>query len=157
MSEAVVQPRITPFLWFEREAEEAVSFYISVFPHSRRVSPASSAKEEGRKKTPSTITFELDGQRFIAFNGGPAFHFNEAISFVVLCADQAEIDGYWQKLTEGGSEGRCGWLKDKYGVSWQIVPSQLGTWLQHPAALEAMLSMKKLDIGALEQAAHRGS
>ncbi|HVP63463.1 MAG TPA: VOC family protein [candidate division Zixibacteria bacterium] len=143
-------PRISPMLWFDSEAEEAVSFYLSVFKNSRRIG-------EFRPKAdgpPLTITFELEGQRYTALNGGPMFKFNEAISFVVRCDSQQEVDEYWAKLSAGGSESQCGWLKDKFGVSWQVTPAILLDLIKHPKAMEAMLKMKKLDIAELQRAAN---
>jgi predicted 3-demethylubiquinone-9 3-methyltransferase (glyoxalase superfamily) len=141
--------KITPFLWFNDQAEEAATFYVSIFKKSKIVSV-----------TPMTVSFELEDVRFTALNGGPTFRFTEAVSFVVHCDTQDEIDYYWNKLGEGGDDGaqRCGWLKDKYGLSWQIVPRMLGELLNpgDPAkaqrAMQAMLQMKKLDIRALQQA-----
>ena len=146
--------RITPFLWFDSNAEEAVAFYLTVFKNSRRLTSLSNSPA-----TPNlpakvlTIAFELDGQRFTALNGGPMFKFTEAISFVVRCDNQQEIDEYWSKLTAGGSESQCGWLKDRFGLSWQIVPARIAELIQHPKAMQAMLQMKKLDIAELERAA----
>jgi predicted 3-demethylubiquinone-9 3-methyltransferase (glyoxalase superfamily) len=140
-------PRITPFLWFDSNAEEAVEFYLSVFRNSRRVDQVESAGSV------LTIAFELDGQPFTALNGGPHFKFNEAVSFVVRCDTQQEVDEYWEKLTAGGSEVQCGWLKDKFGLSWQIVPARLPDLIRNPRAMQAMMKMKKLDIGELERAA----
>ena len=147
-------PRITPFLWFDTNAEEAVDFYLSVFKNSRRLDTLI-AGEYGHmpKGTVLTIAFELDGQRFTALNGGPAFHFTEAVSFVVRCDSQEEVDEYWSKLSAGGSEGQCCWLKDKFGVSWQIVPRQLPQLIKRPKAFKAMLQMRKPDIAQLEKAA----
>ena len=144
-------PRITPFLWFDNNAEEAVEFYLSVFPNSRRLGGLRTA--EGPSGKALTVAFELDGQRFTALNGGPHFQFTEAVSFVVRCDSQAEVDDYWEKLSAGGSEGQCGWLKDRFGLSWQIVPAKLPELLQNPQAMQAMMGMKKLDIGVLEKAA----
>jgi predicted 3-demethylubiquinone-9 3-methyltransferase (glyoxalase superfamily) len=141
-------PRITPFLWFNANAEEAVDFYVSIFKNSRRLDDL---RAEGRVVT---IGFELEGQKFTALNGGPSFKFNEAISLLVRCDTQAEIDDYWGKLTAGGSEGQCGWLKDKFGLSWQIVPARMAELLRAPGAMQAMMQMKKLDIAGLEAAAH---
>jgi predicted 3-demethylubiquinone-9 3-methyltransferase (glyoxalase superfamily) len=138
-------PRITPFLWFDSNAEEAVDFYLTVFRNSRRLDPP--------KKNALTIAFELDGQTFTALNGGPMFKFTEAVSFVVRCDSQQEVDEYWSKLTAGGSESQCGWLKDKFGLSWQIVPAILPDLIRNPNAMQAMLKMKKLDIAELERAA----
>ncbi len=139
-------PRITPFLWFDSNAEEAVEFYLSVFKNSRRLDGV-------RSPGTLTIAFELDGQTFTALNGGPYFKFTEAVSFVVRCDTQQEVDEYWSKLSAGGSESQCGWLKDKFGLSWQIVPAQLPDLIRHPKAMQAMMQMKKLDIAELERAA----
>jgi predicted 3-demethylubiquinone-9 3-methyltransferase (glyoxalase superfamily) len=148
-------PRITPFLWFDANAEEAVDFYLSVFKNSRRLDVLRNADDSaGPKGKILTIAFELDGQKFTALNGGPHFKFTEAISFVVRCDSQQEIDEYWSKLTAaGGSEVQCGWLKDKFGLSWQIVPARLSDLVKYPKAMQAMLKMKKLDIAELERAA----
>jgi predicted 3-demethylubiquinone-9 3-methyltransferase (glyoxalase superfamily) len=153
-------PKITPSLWFDTEGEEAASFYVSIFPKSRitDISRYGSAgpRPEG---TVMTVSFELDGLQFVALNGGPEFTFNEAISFRVDCKDQDEVDLYWSRLAEGGEEGPCGWLKDKFGVSWQIVPAALPRLLGDPdparaqRAMKAMLSMKKIEIEELERAA----
>src|ERR1700722_5332955 len=146
-------PRITPFLWFDNQAEDAVNFYVSIFKNSRRLD---TAKSNGNRPAPATIltiAFELDGQRFTALNGGPIFKFTEAVSFVVRCDSQEEVAYYWSKLTPGGSESQCGWLKDKFGLSWQIVPARLPDLIKHPKAMQAMLQMKKLDIAELEHAA----
>lgn len=142
--------RITPFLWFDGNAEEAVDFYVSVFKNSRRLDEMRAP--DGAKGRVVTLTFELDGQKFIALNGGPMFKFTEAISFVVRCETQAEVDEYWSRLSAGGSEGQCGWLKDKFGLSWQIVPARLPEILKNPKAMQAMMGMKKLDIAELERA-----
>jgi predicted 3-demethylubiquinone-9 3-methyltransferase (glyoxalase superfamily) len=153
-------PRITPFLWFDSNAEEAVDFYLSVFKNSRRVDEM---RMPEKLETPGgappskakvlTIAFELDGQRFTALNGGPMFKFNESVSFVVRCDTQDEIDYYWSKFTAEGSESQCGWLKDKFGLSWQIVPGRIGELLSHPKAMQALMGMKKINIAELEQAA----
>ena len=153
-------PKITPFLWFDTQAEEAAEFYTSVFPSSRitDVSRYGSAGP-GREGSVMTVTFELDGQQFTALNGGPEFTFNEAISFSVSCETQAEVDDYWSKLSDGGEEGPCGWLKDRFGVSWQIVPTALPRLLGDPdreksqRVMAAMLQMKKIEIDELERAA----
>ena len=147
-------PRITPFLWFDSNAEEAVDFYLTVFKNSRRLDELPTV-DDGRGPTGSilTIAFELDGQKFTAINGGPMFKFTEAVSFVVRCDSQQEVDDYWSTLSAGGSEVQCGWLKDKFGLSWQIVPACLPDLIKHPKAMQAMLHMKKLDIAALERAA----
>jgi predicted 3-demethylubiquinone-9 3-methyltransferase (glyoxalase superfamily) len=155
--------KITPFLWFDNQAEEAAKFYASIFKDSKIVNIAryddAGAAASGRPKgTVMTVAFELEGQPFIALNGGPVFKFTEAISFVVNCKTQQEIDKLWEKLSEGGAKGRCGWLKDKYGVSWQIVPAILGELLQDKDAektqrvMKAMLQMDKIDIKGLTQA-----
>ncbi len=155
--------KITPCLWFDDNAEEAVNFYVSIFKHSRIVNVArygeAGAKASGRPKgTVMTIIFQLGGQEFMALNGGPVFKFTEAISFIVSCETQKDVDEFWEKLSEGGEKGVCGWLKDKYGVSWQIVPTVLGEMLQDKNAeksdgvMKAMLQMKKIDIRALKQA-----
>ncbi len=147
-------PKITPFLWFDTQAEEAAKFYASIFPNSKILSTA-----PGPDGTVITVEFELDGQRVIALNGVPVFKFTEAISLVVDCKDQKEVDDYWSKLLQGGKESQCGWLKDRYGLSWQIVPTILGRLLSDPDAkkakrvMEAMLKMKKIDIAALKAAA----
>jgi len=151
--------KITPFLWFDGNAEEAVNFYVSVFKNSKvvRVTRYGDAGP-GPKGTVMSATFQLDGQEFFALNGGPQFTFTPAISFFVNCETQAEVDDLWEKLSAGGEKQRCGWLKDKYGVSWQIIPSALGKMLQDKdagnskKAFEAMLQMDKIDINALEQA-----
>jgi predicted 3-demethylubiquinone-9 3-methyltransferase (glyoxalase superfamily) len=155
--------KITPFLWFDNQAEEAANFYVSIFKNSKVGSVArygeEGAKVSGRPKgTVMTVTFQLDGQEFMALNGGPMFKFTEAISFIVNCKTQQEVDEFWEKLSQGGEEGPCGWLKDKYGVSWQIVPTVLGEMMQDKdpekseRVMKAMLQMKKLDIKSLEQA-----
>ena len=146
-------PRITPFLWFDNNADEAIHFYLSVFKDSKRLDVHSF--DDAGKGAVSSRTFELDGRRFIAFNGGPHFKFNEAISFVVDCEDQQEIDFYWNAfIAGGGHESQCGWLKDKFGVSWQIVPKNIADLLSRPGAMQAMMTMKKLDISALKAAAN---
>jgi predicted 3-demethylubiquinone-9 3-methyltransferase (glyoxalase superfamily) len=151
---------ITPCLWFDTEGEEAANFYTSVFPNSRIVDVtrygAAGPRPEG---TVMTVSFELDGRKFVALNGGPNYTFSEAISFQVRCKDQEEVDEFWSKLSEGGEEGPCGWLKDRFGVSWQIVPTALPELLADPdpekseRVMKAMLEMKKIDIDALERAA----
>lgn len=155
---------ITPFLWFDNQAEEAVNFYTSVFKNSKVGSIArytgEGAKASGQPEgTVMTVAFTLDGQDFTAINGGPIFKFTEAISFVVNCESQGEVDHYWNKLTEGGQEVQCGWLKDKYGLSWQVVPKQLVELVSNPdkskaeKAMAAMLKMKKINIKEIEEAA----
>lgn len=158
--------KITPFLWFDDKAEEAVKFYTSVFKNSK-ILTVTRYDEEGAKaaRRPEgsvmTIVFKLEGQEFIALNGGPVFTFSQAISFVVNCKTQKEIDELWEKLSEGGKKDQCGWLKDKYGVSWQIVPIVLGEMLQDKDAkklkrvMEAVLKMSKIDIETLKQAYER--
>jgi predicted 3-demethylubiquinone-9 3-methyltransferase (glyoxalase superfamily) len=155
MSDLQSQPRITPFLWFDQNAEEAVDFYLAVFKNSRRLSEMRNTGDgPGPKGSVLVVSFELDGQRFTALNGGPMFKFNESISFVVRCNSQDEVDYYWSKLTaDGGSESRCGWLKDKFGLTWQIVPARLVELIKHPKAMQAMMGMKKLVIAELERAA----
>ncbi|MGA8149484.1 MAG: VOC family protein [Terriglobales bacterium] len=144
-------PRITPFLWFDSNAEEAVEFYLSVFKNSRRLGQQRDTRTADGGIL--TISFELDGQRFTALNGGPLFRFNESVSFLVRCDSQAEVDYYWAKLIAEDSDGQCGWLKDKFGLSWQIVPARLPDLIKHPKAMQAMMGMKKLDIAELERAA----
>jgi len=158
--------KITPFLWFDNKAEEAAKFYVSIFKNSRignicRYGDAG-AEVSGRPKgTVMVVTFQLDGQEFLALNGGPQFKFTEAISLVVNCETQQEIDELWEKLSEGGAKNRCGWLKDKYGLSWQIVPTVMGKLMQDKDAeganrvMQAILQMDKLDIKLLEQAYNR--
>jgi len=151
--------KITPFLWFNDNAEEAVNFYVSIFRNSRIVSmsryPEGTPGPAGKVMT---ATFQLEGQEFIALNGGPEFKFNEAISFFVNCETQEEVDRLWDKLSGGGEKGQCGWLKDKYGVSWQIVPTALGQMLQDQDpqrsqnVMQAMFKMTKIDIAALRRA-----
>ena len=155
--------RITPCLWFDSQAEKAAKFYTSIFKRSKIVSIARYGKEgskaSGRPKgTVMTVLFQLEGQEFLALNGGPQFKFSEAISFIVNCRTQKEIDEYWKKLSAGGEEGPCGWLKDRYGMSWQIVPAVLGEMLQDKdpekaeRVMKAMLQMKKIDVKALKEA-----
>ena len=154
MSALENSPRITPFLWFDSNAEEAVEFYLSVFQNGRRLGELrNSGGAPGPAGAILTISFELEGQRFTALNGGPGHQFTDAISFVVRCDTQQQVDDYWAKLTPGGSEIACGWLKDKFGLSWQIVPARLSELIQHPKALQAMLKMKKIDLAELERAA----
>ena len=150
--------KITPFLWFDSQAEEAMNFYASVFKNAKigEVSRGPDGKA-------FTVNFQLEGQEFIALNGGPQFKFNESVSFFVHCETQAEIDELWNKLTaDGGEESMCGWLKDKYGLSWQIVPNSLGQYIggadpvKAGRAMQAMLKMRKLDIAKLKQAYDEG-
>src|SRR3954453_18953786 len=150
--------RITPNLWFDGQAEEAAAFYCSVFPNSRivRVSRYTDAGP-GPAGSVMAVEFELDGQRLGGINGGPEFTFSEAVSLAVNCAGQDEVDHYWERLSEGGEEGPCGWLKDRFGVSWQVVPRGLPELLSDPAVaprvMEAMLQMRKLEVAKLEHAA----
>lgn len=155
-------PRITPNLWFDTQGKEAAEFYISVFPNSRITRTLYYGEAgPGPAGTVLTVDFELDGQEYTAINGGPEFTFNEAVSLLVNCADQEEVDYYWQKLGEGGQEGPCGWLKDKYGLSWQVAPVVLTELLEDEdkersqRVMSAMLGMKKIDIAALHEAADR--
>ena len=148
-----ITQKITPFLWFERGAEDAAAFYISVFPNSKI-----SRSFPGPNGKPMTVAFEIAGMHFTAINGGPQFKITEGISFVVACETQAEIDEYWSKLTsDGGKAAQCGWLKDKFGVSWQIVPAVLPELLKNPATagkvMMALMGMVKLEIAGLEAAA----
>ncbi len=150
---------ITPFLWFDTHAEAAANFYVSIFDNSRVVNMTHYGDAgPGPKGSVMTVVFELDGQRFTALNGGPQFKFTEAISFSVPCKTQEEVDKYWETLSEGGEQGPCGWLKDKYGLSWQINPTVLGELLNDPdpgkskRVMEAMLKMKKIDIAGLRNA-----
>ena len=153
-------PRITPNLWFDTEAEEAAEFYCSIFPNSK-ITAVSRYPEGGPGKagTAMTVSWVLDGQDFTGINGGPHFTFSEAVSLAVNCADQAEIDYYWEKLTDGGEESQCGWLKDRYGMSWQVVPADWeDVWTSADPggperAMQAMMGMKKLDIATLKAAA----
>jgi predicted 3-demethylubiquinone-9 3-methyltransferase (glyoxalase superfamily) len=154
---------ITPCLWFDTEGEEAANFYTSVFPNSRIVDVARYGATGPRPEgTVMTVSFELDGQKFVALNGGPDFTFNEAISFQVSCETQEEVDAFWSKLSDSGEEGPCGWLKDRFGLSWQIIPTVLPELLGDPdpkksqRVMQAMLQMKKIEIDALEQAAAQG-
>jgi predicted 3-demethylubiquinone-9 3-methyltransferase (glyoxalase superfamily) len=155
--------KITPFLWFDGRAEQAAKFYVSVFKNSKIVSVAhfgkAGAKASGQRKgTVMTVRFQLDGQDFVALNGGPRFKFTEAVSFVVNCRTQKELDQLWEKLSAGGEEGRCGWLKDKFGLSWQLVPSDLAELLtdddpkRSERVMQAVVQMDKLDIGTLRRA-----
>ena len=152
--------RITPNLWFDTEAEEAADFYISVFKNSRVVSMAHYPEgSPGPAGTVMVVEFELDGQRFVGINGGPQFKFTEAVSLQINCETQEEIDHYWEQLSEGGEEGPCGWLKDRYGLSWQVTPAGMDEVFSDPdpkraqRAMQAMLKMSKLDIAELRRAA----
>jgi predicted 3-demethylubiquinone-9 3-methyltransferase (glyoxalase superfamily) len=151
-------PKIDPFLWFDTEAEEAANFYVSVFNNSKIVSINRNRQAgSGPKGGVMSVVFQLDGREFIALNGGPVFKFTEAISLFVHCKTQEEVDTYWARLLEGGEESRCGWLKDKYGLSWQIIPTLLGEMLSDldpkkaKRVMEAMLKMKKIDIAELKR------
>ncbi len=154
-----MQP-ITPFLWFDTEGEEAAEFYTSVFPNSKIVEVtrygSAGPRAEGMVMT---VEFELNGQSFVALNGGPDFSFSEAISFQILCQDQDEVDFYWNALSDGGEEGPCGWLKDRFGLSWQVVPAKLNELLSDPdperaqRAMAAMLEMRKIDVAQIVRAA----
>jgi len=147
-------PRITPFLWFDTNAEEAAEFYVTVFPNSRRLDTVYAGDPNSTPKPPVvTVAFELDGQKFTALNGGPLYKFTEAISLVVRCDSQQEVDDYWAKLSDGGKEISCGWLKDKFGLCWQIVPARLPELIKNPKVMQAMMQMVKFDIAALEEAA----
>ena len=147
-------PRITPFLWFDSNAEDAVGFYLSVFKNSRRLDELRNPGDApGPKGGVLTVTFELDGQTFTALNGGPGYPFTQAVSLVVRCDSKQEVDYYWEKLSAGGKEIQCGWLVDKFGLSWQITPARLPELIKHPKAFQAMLKMVKIDIGELERAA----
>jgi predicted 3-demethylubiquinone-9 3-methyltransferase (glyoxalase superfamily) len=146
--------KITPFLWFNADAEDAANFYISVFPNSRKLSELR-VTEAGPGPIGSLLALdlEIDGQQVTFLNGGPAHQLSEAFSFTVRCETQAEIDSYWAKLTDGGKELVCGWLKDKFGLCWQIVPTNIYQYVKTPAGMKAMMSMVKFDIAALERAA----
>ena len=159
-------PKIAPCLWFDKQSEEAADFYVSVFsaaprrdlasggPNSKilEVVKASADTPSGPKGSVLLVNFILDGQEFTALNGGPYFKLNEAVSFVINCKDQAEIDYYWEKLSAVPESEQCGWLKDKFGLSWQVVPENIGELVNSESGMKAMLEMKKLDIKALEEA-----
>ncbi len=156
-------PKITPHLWFDRQAEEAVAFYTSIFPNSRTGTVVRYTDEVAEVAgmpvgTILNVDFELDGQQFIALNGGAMFQFTEAISLMIMCKDQAEIDHYWNGLSEGGEIQMCGWLKDKYGLSWQVVPEKLGAMIHDPdpdksrRVMAKVMEMKKFDIAELDKA-----
>jgi predicted 3-demethylubiquinone-9 3-methyltransferase (glyoxalase superfamily) len=164
---AKLKQKISPCLWFDTEAEDAAEFYTSVFENSaiKQISRYGNAGREVHGKEPGTVMvveFEIEGQTFTALNGGPHFKFNEAVSFQVMCDTQAEIDYFWSKLSQDGREGQCGWLKDKYGLSWQVVPSELPELIadtsgaRHDRVIGAVMQMKKFDIEALKHA-HAGS
>ncbi|MGH8004385.1 MAG: VOC family protein [Limisphaerales bacterium] len=161
--------KITPFLWFDNQAEEAANFYTSIFKNSKITSVVrygdAAAQAAGRPKgTAMTVAFQLDGQEFVALNGGPIFKFTEAVSFVINCQTQEEVDHYWEKLSEGGDpkSQQCGWLKDKYGLSWQVIPTVAIELLQDKdpkkseRVMQAVLQMKKIDINALQRAYNQG-
>jgi predicted 3-demethylubiquinone-9 3-methyltransferase (glyoxalase superfamily) len=157
------QSMITTCLWFDTEGEEAAEFYCSVIPDSRVLDVARyGAAGPGTPGSAMTVSFELDGKPYVALNGGPEFRFNEAVSLQISCRDQEEVDHYWNTLVEGGEESMCGWLKDRYGFSWQVIPSALNELLGDPdpdraqRAMQAMLSMRKIDIEALRRAADAG-
>src|SRR5471032_2753908 len=151
--------KITPFLWFDGKAEEAMNFYVSVFKNSKVGSVTRYGEAgPGPKGTVMSATFQLEGEEFFALNGGPQFNFTPAISFFVNCETQEEVDNLWEKLSEGGKKDRCGWLKDKYGLSWQIIPSAFGELMTDPdpakskRVMEAMMQMTKIDIAGLQRA-----
>ncbi len=155
----MIKQRISPFLWFDNQAEEAAQFYVSIFPNSAMGEIARYTETgPGPNGSVMTVAFQLDGQQFTALNGGPIFKFTEALSLVVNCESQKEVDYYWDRLLEGGGEVQCGWVKDKYGVSWQVVPVDFIKMVQDkdPAkvdrVMKAMMKMKKLDLAALEKA-----
>lgn len=155
-----MQQKIIPNLWFDTEAEEAASFYVSVFEEGRIVNVTHYTEAGPRPAgTVMTVEFELEGQRFVGINGGPEFKFDEAVSFQITCEDQDEVDYFWAKLSEGGEESQCGWLKDRYGLSWQVVPTGMEEVFADPdperarRAMKAMLGMRKLDVAALRRAA----
>jgi predicted 3-demethylubiquinone-9 3-methyltransferase (glyoxalase superfamily) len=155
--------KITPFLWFDNQAEEAANYYVSIFGNSRILKTVRYGESgPGPKGAVMTVSFEINGQQFTALNGGPKFGFSEAISFLVSCETKAEIDALWERLSAGGKESRCGWLKDRYGLSWQLVPTVLPELLgdkdsaKAQRAMQAMLKMGKLDIAALKRA-HQGA
>jgi len=149
--------KITPFLWFDANADEAAAFYLSVFPDGRRLKELR-VNEAGPGPVGSLLVVDLEiaGQKVTFLNGGPAHTLSEAFSFVVRCADQVEVDGYWEKLLEGGGEElACGWLRDRFGLCWQVIPDGLTDLLGHPAAMRAMMGMKKLDLAVLQEAARQ--
>jgi predicted 3-demethylubiquinone-9 3-methyltransferase (glyoxalase superfamily) len=154
-----MMPKITPFLWFDNNAEEAMNFYISIFKNSKVLNVTRYGNAgPGPKGTVMTAEFELDGQEYVALNGGPIFKFTEAISFVVNCETQEDVDHYWEKLSDGGQKSRCGWLKDKFGLSWQVVPTILAELIadkdpeKSQRVMEAMLRMDKIEIEPLKRA-----
>jgi predicted 3-demethylubiquinone-9 3-methyltransferase (glyoxalase superfamily) len=156
-------PKTTPCLWFDTQGEDAAELYTSIFPNSKILDVTRyGSGGPGADGSVMTVSFVLDGQEFVALNGGPEFTFNEAVSFQVHCDSQEEVDEYWRRLSEGGEEGPCGWLKDRYGLSWQIVPTELPILLSDPdpgraqRAMQAMMQMKKIDIDAVRRAADQG-
>jgi len=158
------QQKIVPNLWFDTEAEEAANFYVDLFDDARIVSVAHYTEAGPRPAgTVMTVEFELNGQRFVGINGGPQFKFDEAVSFQVSCEDQDEVDHFWSRLSEGGEEGQCGWLKDRFGLSWQVVPTGMEELFSDPdperarRAMEAMLGMQKIDIAEIRRAADESS
>jgi predicted 3-demethylubiquinone-9 3-methyltransferase (glyoxalase superfamily) len=157
-----VMKKITPFLWFNGKAEEAANYYVSIFPNSKILNVVRGGEDRGPQGSVSIITFSLNGDEFMALNGGPEFAFSSAISFMAVCQSQAEVDGLWAKLAAGGEEDQCGWLRDKFGVTWQVVPEGIEQVLYGPdhagslRAFQAMLKMKKLDLAALKQAYEGG-
>ncbi len=160
---ATISQKITPFLWYDTQAEEAANFYVSVFKNSKTLSVVRYGETgPGPKGSVLTVEFELEGQRFVALNGGPRFKFTEAVSFVVNCESQEEVDYFWAKLiADGGQESQCAWLKDKFGLSWQVVPKRAIQLLKDPATsekvMQAILQMKKIDIATLEKAAEQAA
>ena len=145
--------KITPFLWFNNDAEAAADYYLSIFPSGRKLDEVRATEAgPGPKGSVLVVSIELEGQQVTFLNGGPSNKLSDAFSFVVRCENQQEIDMYWAKLTEGGSETACGWLKDKFGVSWQVVPTNMSNLVSNPGGMKAMMTMKKLDIAALERA-----
>jgi len=158
------QQKIVPNLWFDTEAEEAANFYVELFDDARIVNVARYTEAGPRPAgTVMTVEFELNGQRFVGINGGPQFKFDEAVSFQVSCEDQDEVDRFWSRLSEGGEEGQCGWLKDRFGLSWQVVPTGMEELFSDPdpgrarRAMEAMLGMQKIDIAEIRRAADEAS
>ena len=151
--------KITPNLWFDTEAEEAAAFYCEVFKDSRIVSVLRYPEDSPKAGTVLTVEWELNGQRFVGINGGPQFKFDEAVSFMITCKDQAEVDYYWERLTDGGAESKCGWLSDRFGLSWQVVPEGIEELFSDPdrtkaeRAWQAMMKMRKLDVAELRSAA----
>jgi predicted 3-demethylubiquinone-9 3-methyltransferase (glyoxalase superfamily) len=151
-------PKITPCLWFDTQAEEAANFYCSIFPNSKVVTVSRYGPDmPGREGSVMTVVFELDGQKIMALNGGPMFKLTEAFSLMIECKTQKEIDSYWEKLCDGGEESQCGWLKDRFGLSWQVIPAQLGELLGGDQArtnrvMQAVMKMKKLEIEPMKRA-----